>query len=50
MGRMKQLYYDFLLLDCGALSIDEFKNNYGDLSVSLLTELRKEYDRINNLV
>lgn len=47
MGRMKQLYYDFILLDCGALSMDEFKKNYGDLPVALLTELRNQFDKIN---
>ena len=50
MGRMKEIYEDFILLDCGALSIDEFKKNYGDLPVALLNKLRNEFDRINNLV
>lgn len=50
MGRLKQLYYDFLLLDCGSLSIDEFKNYYGDLPVALLTQLREEYEKVNKMV
>ena len=47
MGRMKQLYYDFMLLDSGVLSMDEFKKSYGDLPVALLNELRKEFDKLN---
>lgn len=50
MGRLKQLYYDFLLLDSGALSIDEFKNNYGNLPVALLTKLREEYEKVSKMV
>ena len=48
MGRMKEIYEDFMLLDSGILSFKEFKNKYSSVRVSVLNELRKDFNKLVN--
>ena len=48
MGRMKEIYEDFISLDSGLLSFDEFKNKYGFVRVSILNKLREDFNKIVN--
>ena len=48
MGKMKEVYEDFMLLDSGILSWKEFRDKYSLVPVKTLNDLRNDFEKIVN--